>query len=282
MARINTNIMALTADRNLGIVQDDLGRSTQKLSSGLRINLAKDDPAGITVSEKLRSQIRAINQAARNAQDGVSLVQTAEGALEGIQAALQRMRELVVQAGNGTIDPNERNAITGEVNRLVDNIDRIATTTRYDQFVVFDGSLANGLNLQVGANGGERLALVFGDMQTSALGNPSIPGGRIDSISTSTPEDANAALDVIDQAIDQVSDQRSQLGGAQNALEAIVGTLNSSSENLRGAESRVRDLDVAQETVQFTKLQIMAQAGTAVLAQANVFPQSVLQLLRAG
>jgi flagellin len=280
MVRINTNVVALTADRYLGIVQDSLGKSTQKLSSGLRINLAKDDPAGITISEKLRSQIRAIDQAARNAQDGVSLVQTAEGALDGIHAALQRMRELCVQAGNGTINDEERNAITTEVNKLVDNIDRIATTTRYDQFVVFDGSLASGLNLQIGANGGERVSVSFGDMQTSALGDVNRPLGRVDSISVSTPDDANAAIDVLDLAIDQVSDQRSQLGGTQNALEAIVATLNSSSENLHSAESRVRDLDVAEETVQFTKWQILSQSGTAVLAQANVFPQNVLQLLR--
>src|SRR5581483_1217268 len=137
MVKINTNMQALLAERNLGVVQDDLSVATQRLSSGLRINVAKDDPAGITISEKLRSQIRAIDQASRNAQDGVSLVQTAEGALDGIHQALQRMRELCVQAANGTINQEERNAISGEINHLVDNIDRIATTTRYDQFVVF-------------------------------------------------------------------------------------------------------------------------------------------------
>src|SRR5215471_8983097 len=141
MAKINTNIQALTAERNLGLVQDGLSTATQRLSSGLRINLAKDDAAGLTISEKLRSQIRALDQAQRNAQDGVSLVQTAEGALENVHNALQRIRELCVQAGSGTLHKEERNAISTEINQLVDNIDRIATTTRYDQFVIFDGSL---------------------------------------------------------------------------------------------------------------------------------------------
>jgi flagellin len=272
MVKINTNLQALTAERSLGIVQDQLSVATQRLSSGLRINFAKDDPAGLTISEKLRSQIRALDQAARNAQDGVSLVQTAEGALENVHEALQRMRELTVEAGNGTLGQEERNAITTEVNSLVDNIDRIATTTRYDQFVIFDGSLQSGLNLQIGANGGERLAIAFGDMQAQALG--------VDVVDESSPDAANQSLALIDQAIDLVSQQRSQLGGAQNALEGIVGTLGTSSENLHASESRIRDLDVANETVDFTKLQILSQSGTAVLAQANVFPQSVLQLLR--
>jgi flagellin len=272
MVKINTNMQALLAERNLGVVQDNLSVATQRLSSGLRINVAKDDPAGLTISEKLRSQIRAIDQAGRNAQDGVSLVQTAEGALENIHAALQRIRELTVEAGNGTLNLDERNAITTEVNALIDNIDRIATTTRYDQFVIFDGSLATGLNLQVGANGGERMSIAFGDMQAQALG--------VDVVDESSPDAANKSLALIDAAIDAVSQQRSILGGSQNALEAIVNTLSTSSENLHASESRLRDLDVANETVEFTKLQILSQSGTAVLAQANVFPQSVLQLFR--
>src|SRR5438045_1253927 len=138
--RINTNMSALTADRYLGIVQDQLGLSTQRLSSGLRVNVAKDDPAAMTISEKMRAQIRAIDQASRNSQDGVSLIQTAEGALDGIHQTLQRLRELAVQAGNGSIGPEERDAITSEANQLIDNIDRAATTTRYDQLVIFDGT----------------------------------------------------------------------------------------------------------------------------------------------
>jgi flagellin len=282
--RINTNMIALTADRSLGIVQDELGRSTQKLSSGLRVNLAKDDPAALTISEKMRSQIRAIDQASRNSQDGVSLIQTAEGALDGIHSALQRMRELAVQAANGTLNTEERAAISGEVNNLIDNVDRIATTSRYDDFVLFNGLFdqASGapLHLQVGANGGERIAISFNDMQSSALGDLSSPGRRLDAISMDDPDSANQAIAVIDLAIEQVSAQRSNLGGTQNALESIVATLNSSSENLHASESRIRDLDVANETVAFTKWQILSQAGTAVLAQANVFPQSVLQLLK--
>lgn len=272
MVKINTNLTALTANRHLGIVQDDLSTSTQRLSSGLRINAAKDDAGGITISEKLRLQIRSIDQAQRNAQDGVSLAQTAEGALESIHAGLQRVRELLVQAGNGTLNTEERNAITNELNTLIDGIDRIATTTRYDQFVIFDGSLQSGLNLQIGPNGGERLAINFGDMQAAALG--------IDRIDATSPDAANQSINLLDKAIDLVSSQRATIGGAQNALESLVNTLATSSENLHASESRIRDLDVATETVTFTKLQILTQAGTAVLAQANAFPQSVLQLLR--
>jgi flagellin len=281
--RIKTNMIALTADRNLGIVQDELERSTRKLSSGLRVNLAKDDPAALTISEKMRGQIRAVDQAARNAQDGVSLIQTAEGALDGIHAALQRMRELAVQAANGTLTDDERNAVTGEINQLLNNVDRIATTSRYDNFVLFGGQfdLTTGapLHLQIGANGGERVALSFNDMQSAALGDL-VGGNPLSAISMSDPDSAQKAIGVIDLAIDQVSAQRSNLGSTQNELESIVATLNNSSENLHAAESRIRDLDVANETVAFTKWQIMSQAGTAVLAQANVFPQSVLQLLK--
>jgi flagellin len=269
---INTNLIALAAQRSLGIVQEELGNSTQRLSSGLRVNFAKDDSAGLTISEKLRSQIRSIGQAGKNAQDGVSLIQTAEGALDSTHSALQRLRELCVQAGNGTINSAERNAINDEVQQLIDNVDRIATTTRYDQFVLFDGSLSGGLKLQIGANGGERLSVQMNDMTAQALG--------IDTIQVDTPDNSNAAIAALDLAIDQVSAQRSQLGGSQNALETIVNTLNVAGENLHSAESRIRDLDVAEETVAFTKWQVLSQSGTAVLAQANVFPQTVLQLLK--
>lgn len=272
MVRINTNLTALVANRNLGIVQDELSTATQRLSSGLRINAAKDDAGGITISEKLRLQIRGIDQATKNAQDGVSLAQTAEGALDSVHNSLQRMRELLVEAGNGTLSTDERNAITNELNTLVDGIDRTATTTRYDQFVIFDGSLASGLQLQIGPNGGERLGINFGDMQAAALG--------VDQIDPTTPDAANQSINLVDAAIDKVSSQRAVIGGAQNALESVVNTLQTSSENLHASESRIRDLDVASETVNFTKLQILSQSGTAVLAQANVFPQSVLQLLR--
>src|SRR5437764_1408346 len=192
MVKINTNMQAMIAERSLGIVQDELSTSTQRLSSGLRINLSKDDAAGLTISEKLRSQIRALDQANRNAQDGVSLVQTAEGALQSVHAALQRMRELAVQGGNGTLNDDERNAISTEMNQLIDNIDRIATTTRYDQFVIFDGSLQQGLQLQIGANAGERLPISFGDMQSQALG--------VDVVDVTAPDAANQSLNLIDQA----------------------------------------------------------------------------------
>ncbi|TAK24674.1 MAG: flagellin [Chloroflexota bacterium] len=276
MVRIHTNISALTANRSLGIVSDNLALSTQRLSSGLRINASKDDAAGFVISEKLRSQIRATEQASRNALDGVSMIQTSEGALDNMHASLQRLRELAVQASNGTINIAQRAAITTEANQILDNVDRIATTTRYGQFTLFDsavsGSSSKVVNLQVGGNAGERLRVEFFDMQASSLG---IVGLNLD-----TPEDANAAISLLDDAIDQVSSQRATLGGAQNALEAVVGTLNSAAENLHASESRIRDLDVANETVTFTRGQILLQSATAVLAQANVIPQNVLQLLR--
>ena len=272
MVRINSNIAALTADRNLNVISDELRLSTSKLSSGLRINLAKDDSAGLVISEKLRAQIRATDQAARNAQDGISLIQTADGALENTHSALQRLRELAVQGGNGTINIDQRGNITNEVNQLLEEIDRIATTTRYAQLTLFDQPDGQEIQIQVGGSAGERLAIQFEDMQTMALG--------VDVVNVDTPFDANLSIGWIDAAIDAVTSQRATLGGAQNALEAIVKNQNQVSENLRASDSRIRDLDVAGETVAFTKWQILSQSATAVLAQANVFPQNVLQLLR--
>ena len=272
VVRINTNIAALTADRNLNVISDELRLSTSKLSSGLRINLAKDDAAGLVISEKLRAQIRATDQAARNAQDGISLIQTADGALENTHSALQRLRELAVQGGNGTINIDQRGNITNEVAQLLEEIDRIATTTRYAQLTLFDQSPSQQIWIQVGGSAGERLSIAFDDMQTMALG--------VDVVNVDSPEDANTSIRLIDQAIDLVTGQRATLGGAQNALEAIVKNQNQVAENLRSSDSRIRDLDVAGETVAFTKWQILSQSATAVLAQANVFPQNVLQLLR--
>jgi flagellin len=272
VVRINSNIAALTADRNLTVVSDALSLSTQKLSSGLRINLAKDDSAGLVISEKLRAQIRATEQASRNAQDGISLIQTAEGALDNVHAALQRIRELTVQAGNGTVNAQQRADLNSEINQLFDEMNRIATTTRYGEFAHFASSPSQQNDLQIGGSAGERLSVTFSDMQTSAIG--------LDFYSLATPEDSNASIALVDQAIDQVTSQRALLGGAQNALEGLTRTLNQAAENLRASESRIRDLDVANETVAFTKWQILSQSGTAVLAQANLFPESVLQLLR--
>jgi flagellin len=272
VVRINSNIAALTADRNLNIISDELRLSTSKLSSGLRINLSKDDSAGLVISEKLRAQIRATDQASRNAQDGISLIQTADGALENTHGALQRLRELAVQGGNGTINIDQRGNITNEVNQLLEEIDRIATTTRYAQLTLFDKSPSQEIWIQVGGSAGERLSIEFKDMQSMALG--------VDVVNVDTPQDANTSIAWIDAAIDLVTSQRATLGGAQNALEAIVKNQNQVAENLRSSDSRIRDLDVASETVAFTKWQILSQSATAVLAQANVFPQNVLQLLR--
>jgi flagellin len=272
VVRINSNIAALTADRNLGIVSDALALSTQKLSSGLRINLAKDDSAGLVISEKLRSQIRATVQASRNAQDGISLIQTADGALDNVHAALQRIRELTVQAANGTVNAAQRVDIDNEVNQLFGEINRIATTSRYAELNIFSGSPSQQIDLQIGGSAGERLSVTFSDMQTAALG--------LGNYSLATEQNANASIGLVDAAIDQVTSQRAQLGGAQNALEGLTQTLDQAAENLRASESRIRDLDVASETVALTKWQILSQTGTAVLAQANAVPQQVLQLLR--
>lgn len=272
MVKINTNIAALTADRNLNLVSDALSVSTQRLSSGLRINLAKDDSAGLVISEKLRAQIRATEQASRNTQDGISLIQTADGALDNIHSALQRIREWTVQAANGIVDTAQRSDIDGEINQLLDAIDRIATTTRYSNLTLFATSPSQQIDLQVGGSGGERLSLTLSDMRSAALGISGLP--------LATTSDANASIGLIDAAIDQVSSQRAALGGAQEALEGISKNLDQAAENLRSSESRIRDLDVADETVSLTKWQILSQSATAVLAQANVIPQNVLQLLR--
>jgi flagellin len=272
VVRINSNIAALTADRNLTIISDSLALSTQRLSSGLRINLAKDDAAGLVISEKLRAQIRATDQASRNAQDGISLIQTAEGALDNVHLALQRARELTVQAANGAVNGQQRNDIDNEIRQLFDEIDRIATTTRYGDLLLFPSGPPQQIDLQVGGSGGQRLAVTFSDMRTAALG--------LGPFSVADPPAANASIELIDRAIDAVTGQRAALGGTQNALEGLIRNLDQASENLRGSESRIRDLDVAGETVAFTKWQILAQASTAVLAQANAVPQNVLQLLR--
>jgi flagellin len=294
--RINTNVDAINADRNLGITSLSLSKSIQRLSSGLRINRAADDAAGLGISERLRAQVRGNNQAVRNTQDGISLFQTAEGALDEVHSMLQRMRELNVQAANGTVSSNDRLSISREVTELAGAIERVATTTQFNNIFLINGDLAaSGVTLQIGPNADDGVAATYTtvvtlyDMRVSiangfGTGSPNAPVDLStfydvnDSIADET--EANQNLQRIDDAINMVSEFRGLLGARQNMLEHVVASLNVASENQAAAESRIRDLDVAQETVNFTKLQILQQAGTAVLAQANVAPQTVLQLLR--
>ncbi|MBS4025227.1 MAG: flagellin [Clostridia bacterium] len=374
--RINNNIMAMNTHRQLGANQAQGAKSLEKLSSGLRINKAGDDAAGLAISEKMRGQIRGLNQATRNAQDGISLIQTAEGALSETHAILQRMRELAVQAGNDTLQPEDRTAIDTEMGQLKNEVTRIADTTQFNGKELLSGNLgvsrsggtldstvvglsstndikvsgaasdttytitedathitlavtatgvgtgvkvgdsqivskvglaagdtfnfdalgvsiktdaaknmggiaftgltittgpADGATFQIGANGNQKLAVSIDDMSAVGLG---VAGVQVDSHAN-----AEAAIATIDAAIDAVSTQRSALGAWQNRLEHTISNLGTSAENLVAAESRVRDVDMAAEMMQFTKNNILQQAATAMLAQANMAPQSVLQLL---
>ncbi|MDK2991729.1 MAG: flagellin [Clostridiales bacterium] len=271
---INHNVMAMNAYRQLTVTNNAGAKALEKLSSGLRINRAGDDAAGLAISEKMRGQIRGLTQASRNAQDGISLIQTAEGGLNETHSILQRMRELVVQAANGGTNTTEDRAqIQKEISELQKEINRIASTTQFNTKNLLDGS-ANSLVFQIGANKDQVISLAIGKMNASALG--------VDDINVSVATDASisAYLDVLDDAIDQVSTERAKLGSYQNRLEHTVANLDTSAENLQAAESRIRDVDMAKEMMEFTRTNILAQAGTAMLAQANAKPQTVLQLLQ--
>lgn len=367
--RINQNIAAYNAHRNLTQTDNNLSKSLERLSSGLRINRAADDAAGLSISEKLRSQVRGLQQAARNAQDGISLIQTAEGALAETHSILQRMRELAVQAANGSLTDEDRGAIQEEVSALIQEVTRIAQSTSYNNQVLLEGGLgssvtdlgnslkaasgianiesvgatpgsgyalsyASGTNtltltngagttesivitpptnfntavvtfaslgikvtvnsaidnqniasgsggftvssgamsLHIGANQNQTISVSIGDMTAEGLG--------INTVDVSSSSGAEDAIATLDTAITTVSTQRSALGAAQNRLEHTIANLGVAQENLAASESRIRDVDMAAEMVSFTRNQIMIQAGTAMLAQANAVPQSVLQLLR--
>jgi flagellin len=284
--RINTNVEAFNSYRNLSSTQGAMAKSLEKLSSGYRINRAADDAAGLAISEGLRSQVGGLKTAVRNAQDGVSVVQTAEGALTEVHSMLQRMRDLTVQAGNygsnGGTTSTAFMAIKKEMTSLVDAIDDIATRTSFNGTNLLDNT--NALTFQVGANDGDTTAITMEDMQTTALGS----GTFINDLSgTDTASglgtgsvDVDSAISLIDYAINQVSGYRATLGAYQNRFEHTVNSLNVAIENLSASESRVRDTDMAQEMVEFTRAQILSQAGTSMLAQANQAPQSVLSLLR--
>lgn len=282
--RINNNVMALNAHRQLAANQAASSKSMEKLSSGFRINRAGDDAAGLAISEKMRGQIRGLRQAMRNAQDGISLIQTAEGALNETHAILQRMRELAVQAATDTNTDKDRQAIQDEIDQLAEEITRIANTTEFNtQNLLGVGFTAT---FHIGANQGQSIKLEIGKMDAKTLGvaagtaaDADNPATVSQGITVTTQADADNAITAINSAIETVSAERSKLGAIQNRLEHTIANLGTSAENLQAAESRIRDLDMAEEIMAFTKNNILQQAATAMLAQANMAPQSVLQLL---
>lgn len=273
--RISNNIMAMNTYRQMGINNTQLAKSVEKLSSGLRINRAGDDAAGLSISEKMRAQIRGLQQASRNAQDGISLIQTAEGALNEVHSILQRMRELAVQAANDTNVTVDRSALNDEFKQLISEIKRIADNTQFNEQDILKADFT--ANIQVGANKDQVITLSWKGFQTNALGEDKVD---ISNQSISTYANAQTAIETINKAIVSVSKSRSKMGALQNRLEHTIANLDNAAENLQAAESRIRDVDMAKEMMNFTKLNILNQAATAMLAQANQLPQAVLQLLR--
>ncbi len=274
MTRINQNIAAFNAFRNLSGTNMKLGKSLEKLSSGFRINRAADDAAGLVKSERLRSEINGTRQAVANAQDGISFVQTAEGALNEVHSILQRMRTLAVDAANtATTDGVPQQA---EIDELLSELDAIGNRTTFAGNTVFQDYSTTALTFQVGANSGANNRMTISDDLTMASND--VFGKDLSAIDVSS--DADTAISDLDTAIGNVSTQRSTLGATQNRMEHTIANLQVTQENLSASESRIRDTDMALEMVEFTRNQIMSQAGTAMLAQANSIPQSVLSLLR--
>ena len=272
---VQHNMTALNANRQLGVSNSSLAKSTEKLSSGYRINRAGDDAAGLSISEKMRGQIRGLNQASTNAQDGVSLIQTAEGALNEVHSVLQRMRELTVQASNDTNVTADRTAIAKEQAALSDEITRIGKQTQFNTMNLLTGSFSNK-SLQVGANKSQSIQISISAM-TAGSGGLGV-SGALSAMKSHTA--ATAFIDTVDAAITNVSTQRSSLGAIQNRLEHTIANADNTSENLQAAESRIRDVDMADEMVKYSKSSILQQAGQSMLAQANQSTQGVLSLLR--
>ncbi|NOQ46693.1 MAG: flagellin FliC [Desulfobulbaceae bacterium] len=272
---VNTNVASLNAQRNLGKSQLELNKSMQRLSSGLRINSAKDDAAGLAISDRMTSQIRGLNQAARNANDAISMSQTAEGALQESTNLLQRMREIAVQAANDTNTAQDRASLNAEFAHLQDEIDRIATTTQFNNQNLLDGTFATtGAIFHVGANANQTITVTIGQADAATLG---IDAGTID---VTTRTNANASLAAIDTAIGTVDSIRGNLGAVQSRMESTIANLNNVSENISASRSRIMDADIAMETSAMTRANILQQAGVAILSQANQTPQLALQLLQ--
>ena len=267
---IQHNLTAMNSNRMLGLTQSSLSKSTEKLSSGYRINRAADDAAGLAISEKMRRQVRGLTQAARNAQDGISAVQTAEGALNEVHDMLQRMNELATQAANDTNMSTDRGYIQSEIDALAAEISRVASTTTFNEQNLLDGNFT-GKKLQVGAEGGQNIEISIGAMDAGTL--------SVDSLDVSDYDGATAAISSIKSALETVSSQRSDLGAVQNRLEHTINNLNNVVENTTSAESQIRDADMATEMVKYSNANILAQAGQAMLAQSNQANAGVLALL---
>jgi flagellin len=269
--RINTNLASFTAQRNLGEVTGRLQGNYARLASGLRIATAADDAAGLGISERMRSQIRSYAAAGRNAQDGISLAQTAEGALQETSNILNRLRELSIQSANGTLSDSDRNTINTEAQALIEELDRIASSTEFNGFNLLDGTGATAA-IQVGIQAGETIDIGLPDTTTATLG--------VDSLDLTDVTGATAALGALDSAIDDLNTTRGGLGAVQNRLQSTIASIAVARENLSAAESRIRDVDVASESADLTRNSIMQQAAVSILQQANVQPQVALSLLQ--
>ena len=284
---INHNMSAMFAQRSQGLTDLSTQKNMEKLSSGMRINRAGDDASGLAVSEKMRAQIRGLNQASENASNGISFIQTTEGYLQETSDIVQRIRELAVQSSNGIYSDEDRMQIQVEVSSLIDEVDRIASAAQFNGMNMLTGRFARptGENtvtgsmwFHIGANMDQRTQVFIGTMSATALGLKNI--GNEDKLSLAAPDDANRAIGTLDEALKKINKQRADLGAYQNRLEKTVVGLDIGAENLQASESRIRDTDMAAAMVEFTKNPVLSQAGTAMLAQANQSSQNVLSLLR--
>jgi flagellin len=271
---VQHNLKAMNSNRMLGLTQSSLAKSTEKLSSGYRVNRAADDAAGLAISEKMRRQVRGLTQAVRNAQDGISMAQTAEGAMNEVHDMLQRMNELATQAANGSLQSDDRDYIQKEVDQLVSEIDRVATTTTFNEKALLDGTLSD-VKLQVGAEGSDSntISITIASLNAAGLGVSGIK------VSGSDGETARGAMDTVKEAIKILNEQRATVGAVQNRLEHTVNNLNNVVENTTAAESQIRDTDMATEMVKYSNANILQQAGQSMLAQSNQSNQGVLSLL---
>ena len=277
--RINYNLASSSALRGLSASQDAYAKQANRLSTGLRINTAADDAAGMAVSEKLKNQVRGLNQAQRNAQDSISLIQTAEGALTETHSLLARMRELAVQSSNDTLTASDRANLNAEFTQLQAEVDRIATTTQFNTALLLSGSgTATALTFQIGANNGDTLALAIDGTQASTLNVAFNSANGMAGVAYQSS--ASAVISILDVAVNVVSEDRAELGAVQNRLESTIRSLAVASENTSAANSRIADADIAQSMSEMVRTQILQQAGISVLAQANQSPSLVLQLLK--
>ena len=276
---VNTNVLSLNAHRNLSKIGVMQQKASSRLSSGLRVNSAADDAAGLAISEKMRAQIRGLDMATKNTQDGISLIQTAEGGLQEIDNMAQRIRELIVQAANDTNEQKDREKIAQEVDHLLKEIDAMAGRVEFNEKVLLNGSFSTTkLGFQVGANAAQLITMNIKSVKTTDLGISTVASGI--SLATATAGSISALIKTADDGIKKVIDERAKLGAIQNRLEYTMNSLKISSENLSASESRIRDTDMAKEMMNLTRANILQQAATSMLAQANQAPQSVLQLLQ--